>query len=115
MEILLSWKRKWKQWRGFIRELKRHGIDFYDRNQPDFRTEDGIRQLIEQIALSVNSGYSAHLMKVQAQINALNSQINPHFLYNTLEMIRTDPGSGGCRGDGRNAFPDVPLQYQQGR
>ena len=64
MEILLSWKRKWKQWRGFIRELKRHGIDFYDRNQPDFRTEDGIRQLIEQIALSVNSGYSAHLMKV---------------------------------------------------
>lgn len=53
MEILLSWKRKWKQWRGFIRELKRHGIDFYDRNQPDFRTEDGIRQLIEQIALSV--------------------------------------------------------------
>ena len=89
MEILLSWKRKWKQWRGFIRELKRHGIDFYDRNQPDFGTEDGIRQLIEQIALSVNSGYSAHLMKVQAQINALNSQINPHFLYNTLEMIRS--------------------------
>ena len=56
MDILLSWKRKWKQWRGFIRELKRHGIDFYDRNQPDFGTEDGIRQLIEQIALSANSG-----------------------------------------------------------
>ncbi len=89
MEILLSWKRKRKQWRGFIRELKRHGIDFYDRNQPDFGTEDGIRRLIEQIALSANSGYSAHLMKVQAQINALNSQINPHFLYNTLEMIRS--------------------------
>ena len=42
MEILLSWKRKRKQWRGFIRELKRHGIDFYDRNQPDFGTRAAV-------------------------------------------------------------------------
>lgn len=27
------------------------------------------------------------LSKVQAEINALNSQVNPHFLYNTLESI----------------------------
>ena len=29
------------------------------------------------------------MLKTQAQINALHSQINPHFLYNTLEMIRS--------------------------
>jgi two-component system sensor histidine kinase YesM len=29
-----------------------------------------------------------HLMKKQAELDALQSQINPHFLYNTLDVIR---------------------------
>ncbi len=29
----------------------------------------------------------ANALKIQAQLNALQQQINPHFLYNTLEMI----------------------------
>lgn len=32
--------------------------------------------------------YSALIVKKQAEIDALQSQINPHFLYNTLETIR---------------------------
>lgn len=39
-------------------------------------------------------GYSrqelaSEMLKTQAQMNSLQSQINPHFLYNTLESIRS--------------------------
>ncbi len=31
---------------------------------------------------------ATHLLKVQAELDAMQSQINPHFLYNTLDSIR---------------------------
>ena len=40
-----------------------------------------IRELIEKV-------YHAELMQKEAQLEALQQQINPHFLYNTLESMR---------------------------
>lgn len=34
--------------------------------------------------------YSADMVDISAQIGSLQSQINPHFLYNTLESIRSE-------------------------
>ncbi|MEE0709068.1 MAG: sensor histidine kinase [Gemmiger sp.] len=34
--------------------------------------------------------HSAQMMDSQSQLNALQNQINPHFLYNTLECIRSE-------------------------
>lgn len=44
--------------------------------------------LIDILKLLLKRESDAALMKKQAEINALQNQINPHFLYNTLEMIR---------------------------
>jgi two-component system sensor histidine kinase YesM len=40
-----------------------------------------IKQLIQEI-------YAMELRKKEAELNALQTQINPHFIYNTLESIR---------------------------
>ena len=34
--------------------------------------------------------YTASVSSSQSKINALQNQINPHFLYNTLECIRSE-------------------------
>lgn len=44
--------------------------------------------LIDEASDQNNLKYSAALANTQAEIDALQSQINPHFLYNTLDSIR---------------------------
>lgn len=43
---------------------------------------------IESIRRPLEREYAALICKKQAEVNALQSQINPHFLYNTLDSIR---------------------------
>ena len=64
------------------------GVDF-TCPKPDGRPEAWVKTVLEQAAWLSDSEYSSRLLKTQAQINALYSQINPHFLYNTLELIRS--------------------------
>jgi len=47
-----------------------------------------LQSLIVRLKQLIDSEYTAGIMKKQAEIDALQSQINPHFLYNTLESIR---------------------------
>lgn len=47
----------------------------------------GFNSMIEQIDVLIKKNYESQLMKQEAQISALQSQINPHFLYNTLAVI----------------------------
>jgi two-component system sensor histidine kinase YesM len=48
-----------------------------------------IRRLIEVIHVSKLSEKEAQIKQREATMQALNSQINPHFLYNTLEVINS--------------------------
>ncbi len=45
-------------------------------------------QMQKRIKYLSESEYLAEILRREAELNALQSQINPHFLYNTLEAIR---------------------------
>ncbi len=47
----------------------------------------GFNSMIDRIEKLITKNYESQLMKQEAQISALQSQINPHFLYNTLAVI----------------------------
>jgi len=44
--------------------------------------------LIQLLKESLDREYTADILKKEAELNALQSQINPHFLYNVLDAIR---------------------------
>lgn len=46
--------------------------------------------MILQYGEELEENYSAKMIDKQTRINTLQSQINPHFLYNTLECIRSE-------------------------
>ena len=45
-------------------------------------------RMIEGLKLFINDAYVAEIKHKQTELNALKTQIQPHYLYNTLEVIR---------------------------
>lgn len=68
-----------------IDELKRSNRDNICDGAEDKEYPAG---MLETIQLLLQKEAAANIMKKQAEIDALQNQINPHFLYNTMETIR---------------------------
>lgn len=47
----------------------------------------GFNQMISRLDTLINNEYKSRLAQQEAQLKALQSQINPHFLFNTLQLI----------------------------
>lgn len=62
-------------------ELRAVGQDFSD-------LLISINALTSEILQKSNALYEAEVLQKNAELDVLRSQINPHFLYNTLELIR---------------------------
>lgn len=53
------------------------------------RISESFNEMCEKLNAYVEHVYKAEIQRKNAEINALQTQINPHFLYNTLESIKS--------------------------
>lgn len=49
---------------------------------------EGLNQMAEQLNQYISRVYRAEIRQKEAELKVLKSQINPHYLYNTLDVIR---------------------------
>lgn len=66
------------------------------------KLEEMIEARVAEALIKENADYEKEMLLKQANLQALQSQINPHFLYNTLECIR-----GMALLEGRETIADI--------
>lgn len=49
---------------------------------------DAFNHMTDQLRLYIDQAYGAQIKQKEAELNGLKTQIRPHYLYNTLEIIR---------------------------
>jgi len=75
--------------RGAIRQLENIGTGVgMDLWASADSMADSISTLLEELRLSMEREHAEVMLRHQSQYAELQNQINPHFLYNTLETIR---------------------------
>ncbi len=74
---------------------------------------DNFNLMCEKLELYIEKSYLEEIERKNAQMQALQSQINPHFLYNTLEAIRMKAICNGDREVGRMLYSMVVLFRSQ--
>lgn len=52
------------------------------------RLTQSFNRMVEQLHIHIEEAYVAQIKQKQTELSALKSQIRPHYLYNTLEVIR---------------------------
>lgn len=87
----------WTGWK-LKRMLRRYGRDrdLETILQADWRREPLLNALFSDIEERLHGEEITKLRQKQAEYLALQNQINPHFLYNALEAIRTDALLADC-------------------
>lgn len=70
---------------------------------------DGFNRMVEQLDDVIQEVYVAEICQRDAELNALKMQIQPHYLYNTLDVIRMSALDGG---DSKTARLIESLSHQ---
>lgn len=90
LEILLPYKKADKQIRLFLAGYSTAGL-----KNSTCTLSPATAQLLSTVIRLLESDKMLNANKRQAQYLALQNQINPHFLYNTLESIRSEAMEAG--------------------
>ncbi|HEY5584437.1 MAG TPA: sensor histidine kinase [Ruminiclostridium sp.] len=61
-----------------------------------YEISEGMNKMCSDLERYINRVYISELKQKSAQLMALQAQINPHFLYNTLEAIRMKANTSGA-------------------
>lgn len=71
-------------------------INIRDKKAETKQIAEGINDMLDSIQDYIKNIYELEIKQKDADMRALQSQINPHFLYNTLEYIRMSAISEGA-------------------
>lgn len=77
------------------------------------RIAENFNEMCEKLKMYIEKSYLEEIERKNAQMQALQSQINPHFLYNTLEVIRMKAICNGDREVGKMLYSMVTLFRSQ--
>lgn len=77
------------------------------------RIAENFNEMCEKLEMYIEKSYLEEIERKNAQMQALQSQINPHFLYNTLEAIRMKAICNGDREVGKMLYSMVVLFRSQ--
>lgn len=88
--VLVPYNRQDKNIQLFLSGYTASGL-----KNPEYVLSPGTEQLYETVISLLESDALLKANKRQAQYLALQNQINPHFLYNTLESIRSEAMEAG--------------------
>lgn len=64
----------------------------------------GINDMLEQLERYIDRVYKAEIRQKHTELEALQARVNPHFLYNTLEVIRMRALSHGAKDVGEMIY-----------